>query len=224
MPLPTSNHSGPTGRLELLILGAVFLAGLGSALVWLATAQRAWAGVMFERRVFRQEPMAPETPIRIRERLRGLEAAWLPGLHLHLPGLAAQLALQEEGLSASEREALFAQGRLEICLGLARDPARSHAWARLASFRMLAGASGTAVVAALRMSIYTAPAMHSLVFWRIRTAGRCRAHWDGEFERLIKRQIVLASRISKQRLESSVAGTAMETFTRQVLAKSGAVR
>ena len=224
MPLPAFNHSRLAGRLELLILGAFFLAGLGSALVWLATAQRAWPGVMFERRVFRQEPMAPETPIQVWERIRGLETSWLPGSHVHLPGLAAQYALQMGTLDKPRRAEVFAQGRWETCVALAREPAESHAWARLATYRMLAGGPSATVVAALRMSIYTAPAMHSLVFWRIRMAGWCRAHWDGEFERLIKRQIVLASRISKRRLESSVAGTAMETFTRQVLAKSGAVR
>jgi hypothetical protein len=34
----------------------------------------------------------------------------------------------------------------------------------------------------------------------------CRAHWDPEFENLVKRQIVLAQRISPRRLAATLAG------------------
>jgi hypothetical protein len=213
---PPAGRLRPKGRVELLMIGAVFLVGLASSLVWLATAQRAWPGVMFERRVLMEEPMTAETPVQVWDRIRGLEAGRLSGPHVHLPGLAAQLALQMGELDEPRRKEVFEQGRSQTRLALAREPAAAHAWARLATYRMSAGGPSEAVVAALRMSIYAAPAMKSLVFWRIRMAGLCRAHWDPEFENLIRRQIVLGRRISAQKLAATVAGSHLEALSRQV--------
>lgn len=68
------------------------------------------------------------------------------------------------------------------------------------------GGPSREAVSALHMSIYAAPAMKSLVFWRIRMAGLCHAYWDPEFKNLVKRQIVLAQRISPRRLAATLAG------------------
>jgi hypothetical protein len=184
----------PAARLELAGLALVFLLGLGAALAWLAASHRAWPGVMFEARVLRQAPMAPGTALRAWERIRGLESDRLRGPHLHLPGLAAQLALVQGGLSREERAALLAAGRRATRLALAREPADPRAWARLAAHRLIAGGPSPHVVAALRLSIYTGPAVRSLVGWRLDLARRCRAHWDSAFEPLVRRQEVLVQR------------------------------
>jgi hypothetical protein len=73
------------------------------------------------------------------------------------------------------------------------------------------------VAAKLRMSIYSAPAKRSLIFWRIRMAGLCRDFWDQDFENLLTRQINLAWRISPRELCSVVSGTDMEDLVNEIV-------
>jgi hypothetical protein len=193
-------------RIQLLVLTAFFLAGWAAAALWVVTAHKSRPGVMLERRVTLGEPVPDSLLIRRWNQVEGLERTILPGRHVHFPGLVSQLVIMNPRLSFDLQAAALARGEASTLNALAREPADAHAWARLAMFRHLKGGPSREVVSALRVSIYAAPAMKSLVFWRIRMAGLCRAHWDPEFENLVKRQIVLAQRISPRRLAATLAG------------------
>lgn len=205
------------GRIQVLILTAVFLAGWAGAALWLVTAQKSRPGVMFERRIKQGTPVAEKTLIRMWQQVEGLDRTWLPGRHVHLPGLVSHLVIMNAGLPIDLRAAAVVGGEEATLNALAREPADAHAWARLAMFRHLKRGPSREVVSALRLSIYAAPAMKSLVFWRIRMAGLCQAHWDAEFEGLVKRQIVLAQRISPRKLAATLADANMRMPDADVL-------
>jgi hypothetical protein len=200
-------HKKPAKKFQLLILTAIFLAGLAAAASWLAKAHQTWPLVMFERAIKRGKGVSQKTLIRAWEQARYLDRGLLPNRHAHVPGLVAQLVVMHEGLPIHLRAEALVQGKESILNALSREPANAHAWARLAMFRHMGQGPSPAVVSALRMSIYAAPAMKSLVFWRIRMAGLCYVHWDPAFENLVKWQILLAQRISPSKLTEALSGT-----------------
>ncbi|MGM0428546.1 MAG: hypothetical protein ACQEQ7_15080 [Thermodesulfobacteriota bacterium] len=200
-------------RFGKALLTAFFLAGFSAAAIWLATAHKSWHGVMFERKIKLEEEVSRKTLIKAWEQVQGLDRTFLPGRHFHLPGLVAQLVIMDDGLPIHLRAEALVSGKESTLNTLAREPADAHAWARLAMFRHMENGPSPAVVSALRMSIYAAPAMKSLVFWRIRMAGLCYVHWDPKFETLVIQQILLAQRISPRKLDKALSGTNMELWS-----------
>jgi hypothetical protein len=205
-------HKKPAKKVHLLILTAIFLAGLVAAATWLATAHQTWPLVMLERNINRGKEVSQKTLIRAWEQVQSLDSTFLPGRHVHVPGLVAQLVIMDDGLPIHLRAEALVQGKESILNALAREPANAHAWARLAMFRHMENGPSPGIVSALRMSVYAAPAMKSLIFWRIRMAGLCYVHWDPAFENLLKWQILLAQRISPRKLDKALSGTNMELW------------
>jgi len=207
-------------RAQLLILTLLALAGLGASGLWLWTAQKSCLGLMIERRISQDQPVSPKTLVQVWEQSRNLEQAVLPGRHLHLPGLLSQFIVFNHELPRELRAEALVEGQESAHMALARDPAHAHAWARLAGYSYIFNGPSPDTLAALKMSIYAAPAKRSLMFWRLNLAGACRDYWNEEFEDLIRRQIILAWRISPPRLAEIAVESDMVNLTRQVLSRS----
>ena len=185
------------------------MAGLAASGIWLWTAQKSWKAVMLEQSVNRDQEVSTQTLVQVLEQSRNLDKTFLPGPHVHLPGLISQIMITDLELPEEERALALIEGQESIQNALSRDPAHSHSWARLAWYSYLLDGPSQEVLARLKMSIYTAPAKRSLIFWRIDMAGLCRDFWDQDFESLLTRQINLAWRISPRELSSVVSGTDM---------------
>ena len=191
---------------QLVFVMAVSLAGLSLAGPWLWIEQKSWSGRMLERRINHEQPVGKEALIRTWEEARGLDQAFLPGSHVHLPGFISHLVVLDDRIPDGVRVEAAMTGELSIENALARSPADSLAWARLAWFRYMRNGPSPDVVSALRMSIYTAPGKNSLLFWRIHMAYLNREFWDTDFERLVDRQKAFALRDSGDRLQEVVPG------------------
>lgn len=197
-------------RFELILVGVVAVVGLLAAGVWAYTGVKSWKAEMLERKVNMGGEVSPETLVEVWEQARGLDETFLTGTHVHLPGLAAQMVVLEDRLPMAIRVEALMDGEASVRNALAREPAHSHGWARLAWFEQFQNGPSPRVVDALRMSIYTAPAKKSLLLWRIETAGVNREHWDDEFENLVRRQVVYGERVAPGRLEEVLESTGME--------------
>ena len=205
------------GQLQVLIMGALALTALVLSLLWLLTAFNSWKGVMLERRVNQGQSISPDTLLSVWDQIKEVDKAFLPGTHLHLPGLAGQLIIMNQELPVETRAEVLLRSEESIINALTRDPAQTFSWARLAWFRHLEKGPSPEVVEALRMSIYTAPAKRSLLFWRIGMAGRSRMHWDQEFENLVRRQLIYGQRVSKTRLENVAGESGLDDLVRATL-------
>ena len=217
MPGIQSSSPGSNRQVQLLVLAVIAIAGLAASGVWLWTAQKSWKAVMFERSINRDQEVSTETLVQVWEQSRNLDQTLLPGPHVHLPGLISQIVITDLEIPEEERALALIDGQESMRNALARDPAHSHSWARLAWYYYLLDGPSKEVVAKLRMSIYTAPAKRSLIFWRIRMVGLCRDFWDQDFENLLIRQINLAWRISPRELSSVVSGTDMEELVNEIV-------
>jgi len=202
-------------QIQVLIIAVVAMAGLAASGVWLWTTQKSWKAVMLERSVNRDQEVSTQTLVQVWEQSRNLDKTLLPGPHVHLRGLISQIMIADLELPEKERALALIDGQESIQNALARDPANSHSWARLAWYSYLLDGPSEEVVAKLKMSIYTAPAKKSLIFWRIGMAEMCRNFWDQDFENLLTRQIYLAWRISPRQLSSAVSGTDMEDMVQK---------
>jgi hypothetical protein len=220
MPRIQSSGRGPKRQVQLLVLAVIAIAGLAASGIWLWTSQKSWKAVMFERSVNRDQDVSTQTLVQVWEQSRNLGKTFLPGPHVHLPGLISQIMIADLEIPEEERALALIYGQESIQNALARDPAHSHSWARLAWYSYLLEGPSEEVVANLRMSIYTAPAKRSLIFWRIRMAGLCRDFWDQDFENLLIRQLNLAWRISPRELFSVVSGTDMEEMVNEIVSSS----
>jgi hypothetical protein len=204
-------------QIQVLIIAVVALAGLVASGIWLWTGQKSWKAVMLERSINQDQKVSSQTLVKVWEHSRELDKTFLPGRHVHLPGLLSQLAVQDESLPQEIRAMALVEGHGSIHNSLARNPASSHSWSWLAWYSYLLNGPSEDVVSGLRMSIYTAPAKSSLIFWRISMAGLCRDFWDEEFESLIRRQINLAWRVSPGKLSSAMSGRDMEEMVIEIL-------
>lgn len=207
-------------RIQLFITAGVCLAGLILSGMWLWTGHKSWQGFMLERRVEQSQPVTAVALLEVWEESRGLERTILPGRHVHLTGLTAQLLVQEQEIDPGRRADVLVQGLEAARHALGRDPAEAHAWARKAWMEYALNGVSPEVISSLRMSVYCMPAGRSLVFWRIRMSGLNRQFWDEDFEALLRRQIIYAWRISPQMLARTAVEKEMEELARQVLSRS----
>ena len=109
-------------------------------------------------------------------------------------GMAYTLVLDGR-LPVGRRAEILLQAERATRQALLREPAEPRAWARLAWFLHIRQGAAVQFLAALRMSMYLAPADTDLAFWRIKMAGPCRADWDAGFEQMLTRQVILGWRV-----------------------------
>lgn len=203
--------------LQPLLIGGLALCGLVVAGLWLTTAWRAWPGVVLESAVNHKETVSQRTTMAVWQRSEGLENAPLPGPHVHFPGLAGYKLVQDTSLPVFRRAEILIQAERATRQALLREPAEARAWARLAWFLHIRQAEASQPLAALRMSLYLAPADKDLVFWRIKMASSYRAAWDADFEQLLTRQVILGWRISPARLAKTAKAAKLQEWVRSVL-------
>jgi hypothetical protein len=220
MPVNRVSLIKDTGQLKLIIIGVGVLTALIFSLLWLFTAQSSWKGVMLERRINKGEQVSGQTLVKVWEDIQDLDSSFLTGGHVHLPVLAGQLMVLDESIPLEDRGLALLRAEEAAFAALAREPAHSFTWARLAWFRYMQEGPSAESLSFLRMSIYTAPAKRSLLFWRLRLSALHRQFWDDDFENLVKRQIVFAWRVSPRELSSVVSGTDMEDMVNQIIASS----
>ncbi len=213
-------NNKPKGRIQLLVAGLAALAALIFSLLWLFTAQNSWTGVMLERRINLGEQVSGETLIKVWEDIQDLDRSFLTGGHIHLPVLAGQLMVLDDSIPPEDRARALLRAEEAAFTALAREPANSFTWARLAWFRYIQEGPSAESLSFLRMSIYTAPAKKSLLFWRLRLSALHRQFWDDDFENLVKRQIVFAWRVSPARLDRAASESGIENLAREVLQDS----
>ena len=199
----------------ILALAASVCAGF--ALLWLWTAQKGWKGMMLERRINQEQTISQETLAHVWDNVKELNSTFFTGSHVHFPGLAGQMLIMDESVPAEVRSTVFISSEASIRNALTREPADSFAWARLAWLSYLQSGPSPGSLAALKMSIYTAPAKKSLLFWRIRLCVQNRAYWDEELTSLLKRQIALAWSVSPGRLAAVAAESGIEDLSKEVL-------
>lgn len=197
-------------QIQLVSIAVIAAAGFILSGLWFVTGQKSWKGVMLERRVNQGETISEKTLLDVWDKIKNTDQARLTGGHVHLPGLAAHLIIANNRIPLEKRARVLLDGEASIENALAREPAHSAAWARLAWLRYLQHGPSQEVLDALRMSVYTAPAKKTLVFWRIRMAAYNREYWDEGFESLIRRQVTYASRISQRRLDALLEDLSME--------------
>jgi hypothetical protein len=217
MPGNDKMNNKPKGRIQLLVAGLAALAALIFSLLWLYTAQSSWKGVMLERRINLEEQVSGETLVKVWEAIQDLDRSFLTGGHVHLPVLTGQLMVLDESIPPEDRARALFRAEDAALLALSREPAQSFSWARLAWFRYIQEGPSAESLSFLRMSIYTAPAKRSLIFWRLRLSALHRQFWDDDFENLVKRQIVFAWRVSPARLAATASESGIENLVREVL-------
>jgi hypothetical protein len=217
MPVNRISLIKDTGQLKLIIIGVGVLTALIFSLLWLFTAQSSWKGVMLERRINKGEQVSGQTLVKVWEDIQDLDSSFLTGGHVHLPVLAGQLMVLDESIPPEDRARALLRAEDAALLALFREPAQSFSWARLAWFRYIQEGPSAESLSFLRMSIYTAPAKRSLLFWRLRLSALHRQFWDDDFENLLKRQIVFAWRVSPARLDRAASESGIENLAREVL-------
>lgn len=177
---------------------------------------------MLERKINRGEAVSLETRTSVWDSVSRLDQTLLTGAHVHFPGLAGQLLIMDDQISDEDRAIVFIRSREALENALKREPANTFAWARLAWFMYLQDGPSPDSLEALKMSIYSAPAKKSLLFWRISFAALHRAYWDQDFENLLKRQIYFARRVSSSRLAQVAAQAGLEDLVQETLENSPA--
>jgi len=144
--------------------------GVGSAaLLYLAWPVAAGAleaqkadTVMFELRT-RQPLKLPAVQAALQALDRAVEADPVAGRRLRRAELLAGAALAANlPVSNEQRAAWLKKAESDLEFGLTNDPARGIAWAQLASVRQALYGTSAKVVAALLMSIETAPMLNTL--------------------------------------------------------------
>ncbi len=220
MPVNKVSLIKDTGRIQLLVAGLAALAALIFSLLWLFTAQNSWKGVMLERRINQGEQVSGQTLVKVWKDIQDLDSSFLTGGHVHLPVLAGQLMVLDDSIPLEDRGLALLRAEDAAFTALAREPAHSFTWARLAWFRYIQEGPSAESLSFLRMSIYTAPAKRSLLFWRLRLSALHRQFWDDDFENLVKRQIVFAWRVSPGRLAATASESGIENLAREVLQDS----
>jgi hypothetical protein len=123
-------------------------------------AQRADA-VMFDLRT-RQPLRLPAVLAALQALDRAVEADPVAGRRLKRAELLAGAALANLPVSDEQRADWLKKAEADLEFGLANDPARGIAWAQLASVRQALHGASARVVAALLMSIDTAPMLDIL--------------------------------------------------------------
>lgn len=188
-----------TGDLQFVLFFTLLFMALAVSLVWLGTAKNSWSGVMLERQVNAGKTISGGILERVWADAANLENSFLPGRHVHIPGLAGQLIVFDTSLPRAFRDSVRAALRPTLTEALAREPAATFAWSRLCWLDMLLAGPNRQSLAALRMSVYTAPAKKSLLFWRLDALVRHRALWDGEIENLARRQVAYAWKVAPRK-------------------------
>ncbi|RQD67737.1 MAG: hypothetical protein D5R98_00575 [Desulfonatronovibrio sp. MSAO_Bac4] len=172
---------------------------------------------MLQRQVNAGENISATTLQKVWEKTENLENTFMPGRHVHYPGLVSQLIILEKSLPLEFRTRVFSAGEDAIIKALSREPADAFAWARLCWFEILQNGPGENSLNALKMSVYTAPAKRSLIFWRLEMLALHINDWNTEIESLVRRQIEYAWKISPRRTASWAASSELTEMLRDVL-------
>ena len=205
-----------------LLLAGLALCGFVAACLWLAGEWRDWPGVMIERAIKQQEPVATDKLLAFWEPNKEMGSPALPGRNPHLAGLAGYTLAQDTSLAVFQRAEMLLQAEQLTRAALSREPADARAWARLAWLLDSRKGPTDQLLAALRMSLYCAPADVHLVFWRLRSAATYRSAWDADLESLLARQVILGWRVSPARLAKVAKAGALQDWMRTVLHDHGA--
>ncbi|MDW7712457.1 MAG: hypothetical protein SCH98_18490 [Deferrisomatales bacterium] len=206
-------------RREACLVVAAALAALAGAAVWLAAEGRAWPVFLVERLLLQGKEVPPEALHAAWERAPDPEEALLPGRSLHYRSLLAVPLTADPDRPLAERVELLAAALPDAESALARDPADAHAWARLAYLRHGLHGPSPAVVAALRMSVYAAPAQPDLLNWRLELAARSRDYWDPDFADLVRSQLLRSWEANPRALARTAAASGLAPLAREALAR-----
>jgi hypothetical protein len=206
-----------TAGIQFVLFFAVLFMALTVSLVWLWTAKNSWSGVMLERQVNAGKTISGGILERVWADAANLENSFLPGRHVHIPGLAGQLIVLDTSLPRTFRNGVRAALRPALTEALAREPAATFAWSRLCWLDLLLAGPNRQSLAALRMSVYTAPAKRSLLFWRLDALARHRVLWDEEIENLTRRQVAYAWKVASRKTLAWALDAGLVEMLRDVL-------
>ncbi len=203
-------------REHLLILLAA-LAALACSGAWFATTAATWRAEQTQRLITQGTPVSRDTLLAAHALVRNPDSFLIPGPHLHLP---AQLtaSLLADGSDADQEDLELTLHAQELAMqALVREPAHSKTWALLAYARYTLDGPSKDALAALRLSIYTAPARPSLIHWRLALAARNHAFWDVQMANLVRGQILAAWRNNPRMLAQTAAANGLVPLARLVL-------
>ena len=203
--------------LQLSLIAEVTFCFLAASLIWLNTAWRSWPGVQLQRSLDQKLVISADSLLSIWEEGNTLANTFLPGTHVHLPGLAGEQLLQKEKLTVGRRAEILLATERSIKTALLRDPAEPRAWARLALIRSLRQSAPADILSALQMSVYLAPADKNLLFWRLKLAAPHYRDWAPELKELFARQVVIGSRISPKELASAAQTEPVQAWIHEIL-------
>ena len=203
--------------LQLSLIAEVTFCFLVASLIWLNTAWRSWPGVQLQRSLDQKLVISADSLLSIWEEGNTLANTFLPGTHVHLPGLAGEQLLQKEKLTVGRRAEILLATERSIKTALLRDPAEPRAWARLALIRSLRQSAPADILSALQMSVYLAPADKNLLFWRLKLAAPHYRDWAPELKELFARQVVIGSRISPKELASAAQTEPVQAWIHEIL-------
>ena len=204
-------------NMQLPLIAAAALIGMATSALWLVTAWKSWPGTLLERALNRKEAVPPGSLMVLWEKSRKLEQSFLPGTHLHLPGMIGEKLVQNRQIAVAQRITILLEAERAVRVALRREPAEPRAWSRLAWLVQFRQGPAAQILAALRMSMSLAPTDLALLFWRIEAAGAHRASWDAGFEELLKRQVHIGWRVSPARLVKAARTAGMQDWVRSLL-------
>ena len=204
-------------RFELSLIAGLALLALVPAVLWFAGEKQAWGVFQLERLIRQDQPIDPELMRTTVARAAELNQALLPGAHLHSHALLATRLATQEDIEPAERLELRQNALVSLERALTREPADTFAWARLAHLRHGFAGPSAEVVAALRLSIYTAPTKPSLLNWRLSLATANRDFWDENFTQLVHAQILHSWRVRPHALVAAVVEADLVPLAREVL-------
>ena len=205
-------------RSQYVVIAGISLCLFAASVQWFAEELRNWPGVLMERALNRKEVVLTSKLLEFWEqnKVTGQNVS-LPGSHPHLPGLVGYTLVRDNSISVFRRAEILLQAEQATRKALNYEPADARAWARLAWFLDMRKGSTAQLIAALRMSIYVAPADAALVFWRLQMAAKYRAAWDRDFEDLLVSQVKIGWRVSPSRLVQIVKAGKLLDWARIVL-------
>lgn len=203
--------------LQLGLLTGVSLCFWAVSLLWLNTAWRSWPGMQLERSLNQKKLISTASLMIIWKEGYNLANAFLPGSHLHLPGIIGEQLIQNGRLPLGRRAEIFLAAERSIKTALMRDPAEPRAWARLALIRSLRQSAPADIFSALQMSVYLAPADRNLLFWRLQLAIPHYRNWTPELKELLTRQVIIGSRISPKELASAAQTEPVQAWIHEIL-------
>ncbi len=210
--------TGFARRLESAMILTVLALTLGLSVLWLFTAIQTWPAMQVERILAMGETPSSAQLATALEKSRGLDETLLPGPHLHYPALLiAKLDTLREGDTLPDVH-LLGVASASLLQSLAREPVDTDAWARLAYFRYVLDGPSEKVIAALRLSIYTAPASRDLLVWRLALAVGNQAFWTPELWQMFRSQILLSWMDDPRRLIRTALAHDLLPLVRLVLA------